>query len=53
MAEKLNFAFLLVCIIILAVRLEILSGRISRLKGMVETMLMRDYKEREGGGESE
>lgn len=31
MADKLNFALLLFCIIILAVRLEILSGRISRL----------------------
>lgn len=40
MAEKLNFVFLLVCIIILATRLVIAGGRISKLEGKVDSLLI-------------
>lgn len=40
MAEKLNFVFLLVCIIILSIRLVIDGGRISKLEGQVDSLLI-------------
>lgn len=46
MAEKLNFVFLLVCIIVLAVRLVIAGGRISKLEGKVDSLLI-SYKKAE------
>ena len=40
MAETLNFVFLLVCIIILSIRLVIACGRISKLEGKVDSILI-------------
>ena len=47
MAEKLNFVFLLFCIIILSIRLVIASGRISKLEGKVDSLLIY-HKKAEG-----
>lgn len=40
MVETLNFVFLLVCIIILSIRLVIAGGRISKLEGKVDSLLI-------------
>lgn len=40
MAETLNFVFLLACIIILSIRLVIAGGRISKLEGKVDSILI-------------
>lgn len=40
MAETLNFIFLLVCIIILSIGLVIAGGRISKLEGEVDSLLI-------------
>lgn len=45
MAEKLNFVFLLVCIIILSIRLVIDGGRISKLEGQVYSLLISQKAE--------
>ena len=50
MVEKLNFVFLLVYNIILSICLVIAGGRISELKGKVDSLLIF-FTEREGGGE--
>ena len=47
MAETLNFVFLLVCIIALSIGLVIAEGRISELKGKVDSLLIF-YKRAEG-----
>lgn len=44
--DALIFALLLFCVIVLAVRMVIQGGRISRLEGIVESMLMREKAER-------
>lgn len=50
MAE-LNFAFLFVCIIILSFRLVKAGGRISKLEGKVESLLifLREKEDRKDG----
>lgn len=40
MTETLNFFFLLVCIIVLSVGLVIAGGRISKLEGEVDSLLI-------------
>ena len=40
MAETLNFIFLLVCIIILSIMHVIAGGRISKLEGKVDSLLI-------------
>lgn len=40
MAETLNFVFLSVCIIVLSIRLVIAGGRISKLEGKVDSLLI-------------
>ena len=45
MADILNFVFLSSCIIILSVRLVIAEGRISELKGKVDSLLIFLKKE--------
>lgn len=50
MDNVLNFAFLLICIIILSIRLAIAGGRISKLEGEVDSLLI-SLKKAEGGGE--
>lgn len=50
MAETLNFVFLLVCIIVLSIRLVIAGGRISKLEGKVDSLLIF-FEDREEGGE--
>lgn len=45
--DKLNFFFLLVCIIGLFIGLVKANGRISKLKGMVESLLIREDKDYE------
>ena len=45
MIEKLNFVFLLVCIIVLSIRLVIAGGRISKLEGKVDSLLIYLAKE--------
>lgn len=51
MHETLNFVFLLVCIIILSIRLVIASGRISELKGRMDSLdiYLKGLKEERGG----
>jgi len=58
MDEKLEFAFLLVCIIalaisiILSIRLVIMGGRISKLEGKMDSLhIYLKSKKEEGGGE--
>ncbi len=48
MADILNFVFLSVCIIILSIRLVIAEGKISELKGKVNSILiaMRDKNDK-------
>ena len=50
MAEALNFIFLLVCIIILLIRLLIDGGRISKLEGKVDSLLI-SLKKAEGNND--
>lgn len=50
MAETLNFDFLLVCIIILSIRLMIARGRISKLEGKVDSLLI-SLKKAEGNND--
>lgn len=40
MDDVLNFVFLLVCIIVLSIRLVIAGGRISKLEGKVDSLLI-------------
>ena len=40
MVETLNFVFLLICIIILSIWLVIAGGRISKLEGKVDSLLI-------------
>ena len=51
MAETLNFVFLLICIIILSIRLVIAGGRISELKGRMDSLdiYLKELKEESGG----
>ena len=51
MAEKLNFVFLLVCIIVLSIRLVIAGGRISKLEGRMDSLdiYLKELKEERGG----
>ena len=51
MVEVLNFVFLLVCIIILSIRLVIARGRISKLEGKVDSLViyLKELKEERGG----
>lgn len=51
MVDILNFAFLFVCIIVLSVRLVIAGGRISELKGRIDSLdlYLKGPKEERGG----
>lgn len=49
MAEKLNFVFLLICIIILSICLVIEGGRISKLEGKVDSLLI--FQKAEGNND--
>lgn len=51
MVDILNFAFLFVCIIVLSVRLVIAGGRISELKGRMDSLdlYLKGHKEERGG----
>lgn len=51
MAETLNFVFLLVCIIILSIMHVIAGGRISKLKGRMDSLdiYLKELKEERGG----
>jgi hypothetical protein len=50
MHDILNFAFLFACIIILQIRLVIAEGRISKLEGKVDSLLI-SLKKGEGQNE--
>ena len=50
MTDILNFVFLLVCIIVLSVRLVIAGGRISKLEGTVDSLLI-SLKKAEGNND--
>lgn len=51
MDETLNFVLLLVCIICVAIRGEIINGRISELKGKTDSLsiYMKELKKESGG----
>lgn len=49
MADILNFVFLLICIIILSIRLVIAGGRISKLEGTVDSLLISLKAEGDNG----